>query len=176
MADSHARVVVVGGGCVGINILYSLAKRGWSDVALLERTELTAGSTWHAAGLIPLYSFSYNFGRVIAKTVEIYEGLEAETGQARGMPGRPGRQLGPFQQGNVRPARTRSATKMKLPFKRPTTMSSPAILATISSARASIRAAMALSEKSSVTSAMISETLASLTLRTTDSLLRSGGR
>ena len=84
MAESHARVVVVGGGCVGVNILYSLAKLGWTDVALLERTELTAGSTWHAAGLIPLYSFSYSFGRVIAKTIEIYEGLEAETGQAVG--------------------------------------------------------------------------------------------
>jgi dimethylglycine dehydrogenase len=82
--QSHARVVVVGGGCVGANILYSLAKRGWSDVVLLERTELTAGSTWHAAGLLPLYSFSYSFGRIIAKTIEIYEGLEAETGQAVG--------------------------------------------------------------------------------------------
>ncbi len=82
--QSHARVVVIGGGCVGANILYSLAHRGWTDVCLLERTELTAGSTWHAAGLIPLYSFSYKFGRLIAKTIEIYEGLEAETGQAVG--------------------------------------------------------------------------------------------
>ena len=63
--QSHARVVVVGGGCVGVNILYSLAHRGWTDSCLLERTELTAGSTWHAAGLIPLYSFSYKFGRLI---------------------------------------------------------------------------------------------------------------
>ncbi len=82
--QSHARVVVIGGGCVGANILYSLAHRGWTDVCLLERTELTAGSTWHAAGLIPVYSFSYKFGRLIAKTIEIYEGLEAETGQAVG--------------------------------------------------------------------------------------------
>ena len=82
--QSHARVVVVGGGCVGANMLYSLAKRGWHDVVLLERTELTAGSTWHAAGLLPLYSFSYSFGRIIARTIEIYEGLEAETGQAVG--------------------------------------------------------------------------------------------
>ena len=81
---SHARVVVIGGGCVGANVLYGLCKRGWTDVVLLERTELTAGSTWHAAGLIPLYSFSYSFGRLIAKTIEIYEGLEAETGQAVG--------------------------------------------------------------------------------------------
>ena len=76
--------VVVGGGCVGANILYSLAHRGWTDCCLLERTELTAGSTWHAAGLIPIYSFSYKFGRLISKTIEIYEGLEAETGQAVG--------------------------------------------------------------------------------------------
>ena len=82
--QSHARVVVVGGGCVGANILYSLAKRGWTDVALLERTELTAGSTWHAAGLVPLYSFSYSFGRLIAKSIEIYESLEGETGQSVG--------------------------------------------------------------------------------------------
>ncbi|MBO68891.1 MAG: glycine cleavage system protein T [Acidiferrobacteraceae bacterium] len=80
--QSHARVVIVGGGCVGVNILYSLAHRGWSDICLLERTELTAGSTWHAAGLIPLYSFSYRFGRIISKTIEIYEQLEAETGQS----------------------------------------------------------------------------------------------
>ena len=79
--QSHARVVVVGGGCVGANILYSLAHRGWTDSCLLERTELTAGSTWHAAGLIPVYSFSYKFGRLIQKTIDLYEGLKAETGQ-----------------------------------------------------------------------------------------------
>lgn len=82
--QSHARVVVIGGGCVGANILYSLAHRGWTDICLLERTRLTAGSTWHAAGLVPVYSFSYRFGRLIAKTIEIYEGLETETGQAIG--------------------------------------------------------------------------------------------
>ncbi|MDP6706066.1 MAG: FAD-dependent oxidoreductase [Alphaproteobacteria bacterium] len=81
---THARAVVIGGGCVGASMLYGLCKRGWTDAVLLERTELTAGSTWHAAGLIPLYSFSYSFGRLIAKTIEIYEGLEAETGQAVG--------------------------------------------------------------------------------------------
>jgi len=82
--NSHARVVVVGGGCVGVNILYALTKHGWTDVTLLERTELTAGSTWHAAGLIPLYSFSYSFGRMIRRSIEIYEELEKETGQAVG--------------------------------------------------------------------------------------------
>ena len=79
--QTHARAVVIGGGCVGASILYGLAKRGWSDVVLLERTQLTAGSTWHAAGLIPSYARSINIGRMIAKSIEIYEGLEAETGQ-----------------------------------------------------------------------------------------------
>ncbi|RUZ47718.1 FAD-dependent oxidoreductase, partial [Mesorhizobium sp. M7A.F.Ca.CA.004.05.2.1] len=78
---SSFRAVVVGGGCVGAGILYGLAKRGWTDVALLERTQLTAGSTWHAAGLIPSYARSRNVGRMIARSIEIYEGLEAETGQ-----------------------------------------------------------------------------------------------
>ena len=75
---THARVVVVGGGCVGVNILHSLTARGETDVVLVERTELTAGSTWHAAGLLPLYSFSYSFGRIIAKTIEIYEQLQEQ--------------------------------------------------------------------------------------------------
>ncbi len=79
--QTHARAVVIGGGCVGAAILYGLAKRGWTDIAMLERTQLTAGSTWHAAGLIPSYARSINIGRMIAKTIEIYEGLEEETGQ-----------------------------------------------------------------------------------------------
>lgn len=79
--QKYARVVVVGGGCVGAGILYGLARRGWSDIALLERTQLTAGSTWHAAGLVPSYTRNFNVGRMIAKTIEIYEGLEADTGQ-----------------------------------------------------------------------------------------------
>jgi dimethylglycine dehydrogenase len=79
--QTHARVVVVGGGCVGVAILYGLARRGWTDCVLLERTKLTAGSTWHAAGLVPSYTRSLNVGRMIAKTIEIYESLEAATGQ-----------------------------------------------------------------------------------------------
>jgi dimethylglycine dehydrogenase len=78
---SHVRTIVIGGGCVGVGCLYGLAKRGWSDARLLERTQLTAGSTWHAAGLIPSYARSFNVGRMIAKTIAIYEGLESETGQ-----------------------------------------------------------------------------------------------
>lgn len=82
--QKHARAVVVGGGCVGAGILYGLARRGWSDIALLERTQLTAGSTWHAAGLVPSYTRNFNIGRMIARTIEIYEGLEADTGQSVG--------------------------------------------------------------------------------------------
>jgi len=82
--QKHARAVVIGGGCVGAGILYGLARRGWSDITLLERTQLTAGSTWHAAGLVPSYTRNFNIGRMIAKTIEIYEGLEADTGQSVG--------------------------------------------------------------------------------------------
>ena len=60
---THARVVVIGGGVVGVSTLYHLAHKGWSDVVLLERAELTAGSTWHAAGLLPLFNMSYTSTR-----------------------------------------------------------------------------------------------------------------
>ena len=53
---SKAKVVVIGGGVVGVSMLYHLAKKGWSDVVLVERKELTSGSTWHAAGLLPLFN------------------------------------------------------------------------------------------------------------------------
>ena len=59
-----ARVVVIGGGVVGVNILYGLAKCGWRDVVLLERRELTSGSTWHAAGLMSIYSTGYSASRL----------------------------------------------------------------------------------------------------------------
>ncbi|MGF1477102.1 MAG: FAD-dependent oxidoreductase [Geminicoccaceae bacterium] len=76
-----ARVVVIGGGVVGVSTLYHLAKRGWSDCVLLERTELTAGSTWHAAGLLPLFNMSYSVGQLHQYSVELYKTLEEETGQ-----------------------------------------------------------------------------------------------
>jgi dimethylglycine dehydrogenase len=59
-----ARAVVIGGGVVGVSTLYHLAKMGWSDVVLLERKELTSGSTWHAAGLLPLFNLSYSVGKL----------------------------------------------------------------------------------------------------------------
>src|SRR5262245_51559674 len=78
---THARVVVIGGGVVGVSTLYHLAKKGWSDVVLLERTELTAGSTWHAAGLLPLFNMSYTVGQLHKYSVDLYKKLQAETGQ-----------------------------------------------------------------------------------------------
>ena len=78
---THARVVVIGGGVVGVSTLYHLTKMGWSDVVLIERTELTAGSTWHAAGLLPLFNMSYSVGQIHKYSVDLYKQLEAETGQ-----------------------------------------------------------------------------------------------
>jgi dimethylglycine dehydrogenase len=78
----QARVVVIGGGIVGVSILYHLASAGWSDVILCERGELTSGSTWHAAGLLPLYHPSYSISRINKYSVDFYQILEAKTGQA----------------------------------------------------------------------------------------------
>jgi dimethylglycine dehydrogenase len=78
---THARVVVIGGGAVGVSTLYHLALKGWSDVVLLERAELTAGSTWHAAGLLPLFNMSYTVGQLHKYSVDLYKRLPAETGQ-----------------------------------------------------------------------------------------------
>lgn len=80
-----ARVVVIGGGVVGCSMLYHLARKGWTDSVLLERTELTAGSTWHAAGLLPLFNMSYSVGQLHKYSVEMYGGLEEETGQSVGL-------------------------------------------------------------------------------------------
>jgi dimethylglycine dehydrogenase len=79
-----ARAVVIGGGVCGVATLYHLAKKGWTDSILLERTELTAGSTWHAAGLLPLFNMSYSVGQLHKYSVKLYQGLEAETGQPVG--------------------------------------------------------------------------------------------
>jgi len=82
---SEARVVVIGGGVVGVGALYHLAKKGWGDdVVLLEKAELTSGSTWHAAGLLPLFNMSYSVGQIHKYSVEMYQALEEETGQPVG--------------------------------------------------------------------------------------------
>ena len=78
---THARVVVSGGGVVGVSTLYHLTKKGWSDVVLVEKADLTHGSTWHAAGLLPLFNMSYSVGQLHKYSVDLYKALEAETGQ-----------------------------------------------------------------------------------------------
>jgi len=78
---TQARVVVIGGGVVGVGTLYHLTKKGWSDVVLIERKELTSGSTWHAAGLLPLFNMSYSVGQIHKYSVALYQKLEEETGQ-----------------------------------------------------------------------------------------------
>ncbi|NQW01625.1 MAG: FAD-dependent oxidoreductase [Rhodospirillales bacterium] len=79
-----ARVVIVGGGVIGCSIAYHLTKIGWSDVVLLERKQLTCGTTWHAAGLIGQLRDSQNMTKLAKYTAELYLGLEQETGQATG--------------------------------------------------------------------------------------------
>ena len=82
---SQARVVVIGGGAVGVATLYHLTRKGWSDVVLVERKELTSGSTWHAAGLLPLFNMSYSVGQIHKYSVALYKRLEEETGQDVGL-------------------------------------------------------------------------------------------
>ncbi|MBV9343981.1 MAG: FAD-binding oxidoreductase, partial [Gammaproteobacteria bacterium] len=81
---SHARVVIIGGGIVGCSVAYHLARRGCSDVLLLERRKLTSGTTWHAAGLVGQLRATHNLTRLAQYTTQLYEGLERETGQATG--------------------------------------------------------------------------------------------
>jgi dimethylglycine dehydrogenase len=78
---THARAVVIGGGVVGVSTLYHLAHKGWTDSVLLERKELTSGSTWHAAGLLPLFNLSYSVGQIHKYSVALYKTLQQETGQ-----------------------------------------------------------------------------------------------
>jgi len=81
---SDARVVIIGGGIVGCSVAYHLAKRGCTDVLLLERKQLTCGTTWHAAGLVGQLRATQNLTRLAQYTTQLYEGLERETGQATG--------------------------------------------------------------------------------------------
>ena len=83
MVPSHARVVIVGGGVMGCGIAYHLAHEGWSDIVLLEKAELTSGSTWHAAGQITHSTSSFGLGKCVDYNIGLYSGkLEAETGQS----------------------------------------------------------------------------------------------
>lgn len=80
----RCEVVVVGGGVIGVSVAYHLAEAGIQDVVLLERKELTSGTTWHAAGLVGQLRTSINMTKLARYTSELYRGLEAETGQATG--------------------------------------------------------------------------------------------
>ncbi|MDW9909901.1 FAD-dependent oxidoreductase [Sinorhizobium meliloti] len=82
---AKARVVIIGGGVSGCSVAYHLAKLGWTDVVLLERKQLTCGTTWHAAGLIGQLRASQNMTRLAKYSADLYVKLEAETGIATGM-------------------------------------------------------------------------------------------
>ena len=94
---THIKALVVGGGAVGTSIAYHLVKAGWKDVMLLERDELTSGSTWHAAGLLPLFNMSYATTHIHKYSVDLYKTLEQETGLDAGF----------FVVGNLRMAQTK---------------------------------------------------------------------
>ena len=79
---SEAQVVVIGGGVAGCSVLYHLTKLGWNDVVLVEKNVLTSGSTWHAAGLCTQMISSWNLMKLLQYSLDLYNRLEAETGQA----------------------------------------------------------------------------------------------
>ncbi|MEP3047125.1 MAG: FAD-dependent oxidoreductase [Roseibium sp.] len=81
---SKARVVIIGGGVIGCSVAYHLTKKGWTDVVLLERKQLTSGTTWHAAGLIAQLRATQNMTRLAKYSQELYSELEAETEVATG--------------------------------------------------------------------------------------------
>ncbi len=82
---THARVVVIGGGVVGCSVLYHLTKLGWTDVMLVERSELTSGSTWHAAGGFHTLNADTNMAALQGYTIRLYKELEALTGMSCGL-------------------------------------------------------------------------------------------
>ena len=82
---SHAKVVIIGGGVVGCSILFHLAKFGWKDAVLLERDELTSGSSWHAAGQIHTISSDPNISRLQSYTINLYKEIEELSGQSVGL-------------------------------------------------------------------------------------------
>ncbi|TIP52033.1 MAG: FAD-dependent oxidoreductase, partial [Mesorhizobium sp.] len=82
---SHAKVVVIGGGVVGCSVLFHLARHGWTDVVLLERDELTSGSTWHAAGGMHTINGDPNVAKLQKYTISLYKEIEELSGQATGV-------------------------------------------------------------------------------------------
>ncbi len=85
MMKSHAQVVVIGGGVVGCSVLYHLTKAGWKDVVLVERDELTSGSTWHAAGGMHTVNLDPNVAKLQQYTINLYREIEAISGQSCGV-------------------------------------------------------------------------------------------
>jgi dimethylglycine dehydrogenase len=79
--QTNARVVIIGGGIMGASLLYHLAELGWADCLLIEKDELTSGSTWHAAGQCPSITGSYNLAKIHAYSNQLYPTLESKTGQ-----------------------------------------------------------------------------------------------
>ncbi len=84
---SQARVVIIGGGMMGVGLLYHLAEEGWDDCILVEKGELTSGSTWHAAGQCPSFIADYNMAKMHHYSNTLYPKLEAMTGQSAGWHG-----------------------------------------------------------------------------------------
>jgi len=84
---SHTKFAIIGGGILGVSLLYHLTKEGWKDLVLIEKGELTSGSTWHAAGQCPHMVGSYNLAKVHLHSTNLYKSLEKETGQATGWHG-----------------------------------------------------------------------------------------
>ncbi len=82
---THARAVVIGGGVVGCSVLYHLAKAGWTDIVLLERDELTSGSTWHAAGGMHTINGDPNVAKLQQYTIDLYKEIEEASGQETGV-------------------------------------------------------------------------------------------
>ena len=82
---AQAKVVIVGGGCVGTAILYGLARHGCTDAVLLEKSQLTAGSTWHAAGLLVTFARSINISKMTMETIGLYEDVEKRLGTSCGL-------------------------------------------------------------------------------------------
>ncbi|WP_020592790.1 GcvT family protein [Kiloniella laminariae] len=82
---AHAQVVIIGGGVIGCSVAYHLTKLGWKDVVLLERKQLTCGTTWHAAGLVGQLRATENLTKMAKYTAELYKNLAAETGQETGL-------------------------------------------------------------------------------------------
>ena len=82
--QSHAKLVIIGGGIMGVSLLYHLTKEGWNDVVLIEKSELTSGSTWHAAGQCPHMLGNLSLAKIHLYSTNLYKSLEKETGQATG--------------------------------------------------------------------------------------------